>query len=202
MLESPEVSETTEYCGIIHNMSKKVISEPDNQQERFLEDIPQNLAWVLVGFTEGEGSFNLSVIKRGDYVIKWQLNLSFNISQRDPSLLKVAKETLQCGSIRYRKDGVYAFEVRAINDITEKIIPFFDRFTLFSKEKRDAFKLFKSIAKIMKSGEHTKIEGFKKVLKLRSVMNPRSGRKRKYSDRYILNSFKKILRDYTPSPVD
>ena len=73
-------------------MSKKVISDPDNQQERFLRDVPKDLAWLLVGFTEGEGSFNLSVIKRSDYVNIWQLNLSFNISQRDKAMLELAQK--------------------------------------------------------------------------------------------------------------
>lgn len=180
-------------------MSKNVISDPDNQQERFLREIPQNIAWFIVGFTEGEGSFNLSVIKRGDYAFKWQLNLSFNISQKEGVLLGLIKETLKCGAIRSRSDGVYAFEVRSIDDILEKIIPFFNRFTLFSKEKKETFMVFSEIAKMMKNGEHLRPEGLKEILKLRRLMNPKSTRKRKYDDEYILNSFKKILRGHTPS---
>ena len=180
-------------------MSKNVFSDPDNQQERFLREIPQNIAWFIVGFTEGEGSFNLSVIKRSDYLFRWQLNLAFNISQREGVLLELIKDTLKCGAIRSRNDGVYAFEVRAIDDILQKVIPFFNRFTLLSKEKKETFMVFSEIARIMKSGEHLKPEGLKEILKLRRLMNPRSTRKRKYSDDYILNSFKKILRGHTPS---
>jgi hypothetical protein len=94
-------------------MSKNVISDPDNSQERFLLEIPEKLGWFLVGFTEGEGSFNLSIIKRSDYVLKWQLNLSFNISQKEGTLLGLVKKILKCGTIRSRSDGVYAFEVRS-----------------------------------------------------------------------------------------
>ena len=158
----------------------------------------------IVGFTEGEGSFNLSVIKRSDYVFRWQLNLSFNISQKEGVLLGLIKDTLKCGAIRSRNDGVYAFEVRSIDDILQKIIPFFNRFTLLSKEKKETFMVFSEIAKMMKNGEHLKPDGLKEILKLRRLMrrlmNPSSTRKRKYSDDYILNSFKKIPRGHTPSP--
>jgi hypothetical protein len=52
-------------------MSKNA-SDADNQQERFLKGISEKLGWFLVGFTEGEGSFNLSIIKRSDYSHRWQ----------------------------------------------------------------------------------------------------------------------------------
>ncbi len=172
-------------------MSKNVSSDPDNPQERFLREIPENLGWLLVGFTEGEGSFNLSVVKRSDYVHIWQLNLSFNISQRDKTLLQLAQDILKCGAIRFRKDGVYAFEVRSVNDITQKVIPFFNHFELISKEKKEAFRIFSEIAKIMERKEHLTLNGLKKILKLRRLMNLKSGRKRKYSDQFILNLLRK-----------
>jgi len=183
-------------------MSKNAISDPDNPQERFLRKISEKLGWFLVGFTEGEGSFNLSVIKRDDYVHVWQLNLSFNISQKEGVLLELVKKILQCGVIRSRSDGVYAFEVRAINDITEKIIPFFRHFPLLSKQKKKAFEVFSEIAWMMKQKRHLNPKGLKKILKLRKLMNPKRGRRRKYSDRYILNLLRKsseTIRRASPS---
>jgi hypothetical protein len=53
---------------------------------------------------------------------------------------------------------------------------------------------------MMKNREHLTIRGLEKILRLRRLLNPKRGRKRKYSDEYILNSFKKILRGHTPSP--
>ena len=200
MLETPVVSDATFYA-IIKHMSENVFSDPDNQQERFLSEIPNKLGWFIVGFTEGEGSFNLSVMQRKDYVLGWQLNLSFNISQKEGVLLDLIKETLKCGSIRSRKDGVYAFDVRGISDITEKIVSFFNHFHLFSNEKRKTFEIFSEIAEMMKNKEHLKVEGLEKILQLRSLMNPNRGRKRKYTNEYVLGSIKKILRDYTPSPI-
>lgn len=181
-------------------MGKNVFSDPDNSQERFLKEIPENLGWFLVGFTEGEGSFNVSVTKREDYVHRWKVVLSFNISQKEGRILDLVKDLLKCGTIRSRKDEVYAFEVRAIDDIREKVIPFFNRFGLFSPEKRKAFGIFREIERAMTKGEHLKIKGIKKILKLRKGMNP-TKRKKKYTDQEILLSFKKILRGHTPSPT-
>jgi len=55
---------------------------PDNQQERsFVELIPEDTGWYLAGFTDGEGSFNVSTINRNkDFKTGWKISLSFNIS--------------------------------------------------------------------------------------------------------------------------
>ena len=57
------------------------MSSADNQQERL------KTGHFLAGFVEGEGSFNISIRRKADYKVSWQVVLSFNVSQRDPSLL-------------------------------------------------------------------------------------------------------------------
>ena len=68
------------------NLTKNA-SSADNQQERpqeeWLNKIPNELGFYLVGFVDGEGSFNVSLRQKPDYQIKWQVVLSFNVSQRD-----------------------------------------------------------------------------------------------------------------------
>ena len=189
MLETLSIQSYLWYNNII-TMSENA-SGADNQQERFLKGIPEKLGWFLVGFTEGEGSFNLSIIKRSDYAHRWQLNLSFNISQKEGTLLGLSKEIMQCGSIRKRKDGVYAYEVRGINDIVEKVTPFFNHFKLFSQGKRKTFEAFSEIAVMMKNGEHLTVNGLTKILKLRKLLNPKSTRKRKYNDECVLDLLRK-----------
>ncbi len=168
-------------------MSKNAFSEPDNPQERFLREIPESMAWFLTGFTEGEGSFNLSVAKRKDYSKGWKFDLSFNISQKEGILLQKIKSILRCGTIRSRKDGVYAFEVRSLKDIRTKIIPFFEYYSLLSYGKKKSFSAFKEISEIMENKEHLTKTGIKKILRLRNQMNIGRGRKRKYSDDEILS---------------
>jgi len=81
----------------------------DNQQER-LQYISDDLGNYLSGFADGEGSFNISVIRwKLDYRSGWKIVASFNISQREDTIPKLFQKTLQCGTIRYRQDGVCYF---------------------------------------------------------------------------------------------
>ena len=155
--------------------------------------IPSDLGNYLAGFTDGEGSFNVSFRKRKDYKIPWKISLSFNVSQKDPVILSQFKKHLKCGSMRERKDdGVWYYEVTNFDAIQNNVIPFFNRFGFLSAKKKRDFSKFQQIAKLIENKDHLTVEGIKKILKIRKEMN--DGGKRKYSDEEIL----RILRDYMP----
>ena len=156
--------------------------------------IPSDLGNYLAGFTDGEGSFNVSFRKRDDYKIPWKISLCFNISQKDQVILSIFKKHLKCGIIRERKnDGIWYYEVNNFNAIQANIIPFFNRFGFLSAKKKRDFSKFKQIAKLIEKGEHLTIGGIQEILEIRKEMN--DGGKRKYSDEEIL----RILRDYMPN---
>jgi len=67
--------------------------------------IPVSTGWYLAGFTDGEGSFNVSFRPRTDYSFPWKISLCFNISQRDPTVLRLFQGTLGTGTLRQRSDG-------------------------------------------------------------------------------------------------
>ena len=46
------------------------------------------------------------VQERNDYKLPWKTSLSFNISQKDRSILELFRSYLKCGTLRERKDGV------------------------------------------------------------------------------------------------
>ena len=151
------------------------MSSADNQQERL------KTGHFLAGFVEGEGSFNISIRRKADYKVSWQVVLSFNVSQRDPSLLYLLKQTLDCGIIKKRFDGVYSFDVTTPADAIYKVIPFFQEFPLRSKYKIRNFNLFVKVAYLMKNGEHKTQEGLFNILSIREKINLGKGRTRKYS---------------------
>jgi len=37
-----------------------------------VNDIPFNIGWYLSGFSDGEGSFNISFRRKSDYKTRWQ----------------------------------------------------------------------------------------------------------------------------------
>src|SRR5208337_5120414 len=75
-----------------------------------VKGIPPEIGCYLAGFTDGEGSFNVSFRPRQDYPLPWKVSLCFNISQRDPVILSLFKRHLECGTMRQRQDGVWYYE--------------------------------------------------------------------------------------------
>lgn len=141
----------------------------------------EEIGFFLAGFIEGEGSFNVSLRRKVDYKTTWQVVMSFNVSQRDPTLLYILKEKLDCGIIKIRKiDNLYSFDVTKPEDIVQKVIPFFQKYPVLSDSKRKNFSIFCEIANLMKMGEHKNLKGLRKILELRELINEGKGRTRKY----------------------
>ena len=153
------------------NFSKKV-SSGDNQQEteKWLEKIPNNIGYYISGFVDGEGSFNVSIRKHPDYRIKWKTSLMFNVSQKGAKSLRILRKMFQCGYVRKRCDNLHYFEIVELDKILFRVIPFFQKFKLRSEKSKD-FKIFRKIAEIVKKKEHLTLSGIKKILKLRHPMN-------------------------------
>ncbi len=151
--------------------------------------IPAEIGWYLAGFTDGEGSFNVSFRPRGDYAMPWKVSLCFNISQRDPVVLALCKRHLECGTMRQRQDGVWYYEVNNLKPILENVIPFFRRFYFLSAKKKRDFAKFIELAELLAAGEHLRRQGIEQILRIRSDMN--DGGKRRYSDEMIRVRFEK-----------
>jgi hypothetical protein len=149
--------------------------------------IPLEIGCYLAGFTDGEGSFNVSFRPRADYATPWKVSLCFNISQRDPTLLSLFKRHLGCGTMRQRQDGVWYYEVNNLTAIVENVVPFFERFHFLSAKKKRDFSKFKQLAALIAAGKHRSPQDIEAILAIRSDMN--DGGKRKYADEDILARF-------------
>ena len=147
------------------------------------------IGYYLAGFTDGEGSFNISFRRRQDYKLPWKISLCFNISQKDKVILALFKHHLGCGTLRGRPDGVWYYEVNNFNAIREKVVPFFKRFQFLSAKKKRDFAKFCQAVEMIEKGKHLNYEGIKEILDLRREMN--DGGKRKFSEEEILFAFQK-----------
>jgi LAGLIDADG endonuclease len=156
--------------------------------------VPSEIGWYLAGFTDGEGSFNVSFRPRPDYPVPWKVSLCFNISQRDQVILALVKQHLGCGTMRQRQDGVWYFEVNNLVPILENVIPFFERFHFLSAKKKRDFAKFVQLANLMKQGQHLTRNGIEEILRIRLTMN--DGGKRRYTDEAILAAFENPQRLY------
>jgi hypothetical protein len=141
----------------------------------------EELGYFLAGFVEGEGSFNVSLRRKADYKVNWQVVMSFNVSQKDPTILYILKDQLKCGIIKTRKrDGLYSFDATNPDDLIKRVIPYFRRYPVLSESKKRNFAIFCKIANLMEKGEHRTQSGLKKILLLREIINEGKGRTRKY----------------------
>jgi len=153
-----------------------------------VREIPPNIGHYLAGFTDGEGSFNVSFRPRDDYRAPWKISLCFNISQRDPVILAQFKRHLRCGTMRQRHDGVWYYEVNNLEAILNHVIPFFKRFRFLSAKKKRDFAKFVRLARMLHEGRHRTEGGVREILQIRHDMN--DGGKRRYSDVEILSRFR------------
>src|SRR3989344_573373 len=125
-------------------MGKKV-SSADNQQER-----SKTVGWV-VGFVDGEGCFCVSINRNKEAKIGWQVVPEFVVTQGKKSLnaLKELEKFFSCGRIfvnkRYdnHKEHLYRYCVRSLEDLREKVIPFFEDNSLRTAKKEDFTKFSK-----------------------------------------------------------
>lgn len=164
-----------------------------------MQGVPERIGYYLAGFTDGEGSFNVSFRPRADYSVPWKVSLCFNISQKDRVILALFKRYLGCGTIRGRPDGVWYYEVNNLNAIYEIVIPFFKRYRFLSAKKKRDFLKFCQLAVLLKKNAHLTEEGIRQILDIRREMN--DGGKRKYSDADILARFRESSETIRQTPA-
>lgn len=151
-------------------------SSGEDQQERL------DKMW-LVGFTDGEGCFSISIIKNKSLKFGYQIFPEFVLTQGAKSLevLEKVQNFFGCGGIYENKrsdnhrESLYRFCVRNKSDLLEKICPFFDEYPLITA-KKDDFELFKKGLKVIKNGKHLTKEGFIEIQNIASKMNRKKSR--------------------------
>ena len=179
--EKPRESDNTHLCNnypldIIYYMSSDNLISGENQQERL------NPYW-LVGFTDGEGCFSISIFKNKTLKSGYQVFPEFVLTQSAKSLgtLEKVQDFFGCGKIyenkRYdnHREPLYRYCVRNKTDLSRKICPFFDKYCL-QTAKNDDFELFKQGLRIIEKGEHLTNQGFVRMQEIASMMNRKKPR--------------------------
>lgn len=156
--------------------------------------IPINISWYISGFVDGEGSFNISFRKKDDYKTGWQPVLSFNVSQRERTILALMKHHFGCGIIKRRKDGLHSYDVTNPKMLSEVIVPFFTEHTFLSQTKKKNFSIFKRAVKLMFEKKHLTDKGLKELVELREQLNVGAGRTRKYTKNDIVLESSETIR--------
>lgn len=154
-----------------------------NQQERLEID-----NWI-VGFTDGEGCFSVSLFRNKTAALRWQVFPEFVITQGKKSLpaLKQIQDRVGCGKIYENKrhdnhtEHLYRYCVRTLGDLNHVIIPFFQKHELRTAKRND-FLLFADIVSMMNNGLHRTPEGLRSIALVIEKMN------RKKASRFLESS--------------
>ena len=122
--------------------------------------------WIS-GFTTAEGNFLVRILDKP----KTQVMLRFKLTQhiRDEQLFIQLTDYLDCGKI-YTDERSVSLIVTKFNDLSEKIIPLFDKHPVQGL-KRLNYADFIKVWQLMKNNLHLTTEGVKLIRKIKSGMN-------------------------------
>lgn len=125
----------------------------------------------LAGFVDGEGCFLVNTQNSSTHQLGCKVELRFQITQhsRDVLLMESLVEYLGCGKV-FRSREAVDFVVTKFTDLSEGIIPFFEKYPL-QEVKSHEFLDFKIVAKLMKNKEHLTQEGLEQIKQIKSGMN-------------------------------
>ena len=93
--------------------------------------------WIA-GFTSAEGSFMVLIQASETHSIGFIVRLELNISQhfRDEQLIRSLIKYFECGTIQKNGEN-FDFRVTKIRDIIQKIIPFFQKYSILGVKALD-----------------------------------------------------------------
>jgi len=132
--------------------------------------------WIA-GFASGESCFIVRIYKSLTYRLGESAYLTFYITQhyRDEQLMNSLVSYFGCGKVSKRSNKVAIdYIVTKIEDLTEKVLPFFEKYNIIGEKSKD-FEDFKQVAELIKNKAHLTIEGLEEIKKFKMGMN--KGRK-------------------------
>lgn len=132
------------------------------------------------GLIEGEGCFCITISKHKTKKTGFDPRLMFEVEMiiEDKQLLEKLQRTLGCGyvyTLNYERYGWrphVKYAVKSFRDIHGKIIPFFKKYKLIGKKRKD-FELFCQASEIFEKKLHLTEVGIKDLRKIQSKMNLR-----------------------------
>ncbi len=126
--------------------------------------------WV-VGFVDGEGCFQVAILRHPEMRIGYQVLPEFTVVQheRDIQILYALKAFFGCGVVRRNHGDRWAYRVRKL-ECLERICDFFTKHPLKTKKNVD-FIRFRRIVQKMKEGKHLTREGLLEIIEIALRMN-------------------------------
>ncbi|MBI2146630.1 LAGLIDADG family homing endonuclease [Candidatus Woesearchaeota archaeon] len=106
----------------------------------------------ILGLVDGEGSFNVQIIRKNRTRPKVDLRFCLKLRHQDKEMLEALQQFFGCGSVYIQRDKrvnhtlCYRYEVHTREEIINRIIPFFEENQPQIQSRKRDFELFKQIA--------------------------------------------------------
>ena len=154
----------------------EMLEEPSETLRSISTNLNLEAQWVA-GFVDGEGCFYVGINAQPEMKAGYQVLPEFTVVQhkRDVQLLYALKHFFGCGVVRQNHGDRMAYRVRGIENLRERIIPFFEKHPLKTKKHIDFLK-FRKILLLIEREEHLTLAGIEKIRQIASEMN--TGRER------------------------
>lgn len=134
------------------------------------ENIPEP-HWIS-GFTSGEGNFYIKITKSSSRT-GYRVQLKFRLVQhsRDKLLMQVISKYFNTGKIyKYSEKSAVVLEIFNFSDISETILPFFEKYPVIGIKQLDYLDWCK-VAKLMSEDHHLTSKGITLIRSIKEKMN-------------------------------
>ena len=148
----------------------------DNQQGRLDP-------WYIVGFTDGEGCFSISIFRNKTTRLGFQVFPKFVLTQgaKSVEVLHAIQSYFGCGNV-YRnsrtdnhREDLYRYCVRSILDLQNMILPFFAQYPLKTNKRFD-YESFCVAVEVMSKKGHLDSDGLEYLRTIAATMNRKISR--------------------------
>lgn len=151
----------------------------------------KDLKLFIAGFVDGEGSFNISFAYHSFYRSKFIANPKFQVYQHKDyeEVLWLIRDIFGTGTIDQKwGTDVKTLTISGRRNLIEKVIPFFKRYPLATKQA--AFEKFAKIVSMLLEKNHLNEDGYREIIELAYDMN-QHGKARKLTKKHLLDQIKK-----------
>lgn len=129
--------------------------------------------YFVTGFTDGEGSFIISVTKNSESSLGFRVKAIFSIylHKKDLELLKLIQSYFDgAGNIGENHKDFCSYTFNSLDDICNILIPHFDKYPLIGNKFAD-YLLFRKAVMLIKDKSHLTEEGLKAIINIKALLN-------------------------------